>query len=274
MKKNVLVGRISYINVAPVYYGLDNIKKPDWFHMITKPPSVLNQMMEECKIDISPVSAAAYADNYKDWLIIPDFSIGCDGNVLSVILVSRVPLNELNKKKVVFTNESATAAALLKLVFIQNGITPVIKTCKVHTPDDIPDDVDAALIIGDAALTYVWDKYFPCKYDLGAVWKAMTGLPFIFALWVVRKKFAEENQKIVSTVIDTFIASRKTGEQHIKEIIYSASQNIGIDIKLSEKYFNLLNCYLSPRQILGVETFFKGLYHNKIISEKVELNFF
>lgn len=274
LKKNILIGRISYINVAPVYYGLDNGKLPKWFNMVTQPPCILNKMMEEGKIDIGPVSAVAYAKHYKDWLIIPELSIGCDGDVLSVIVVSRVPLEQLNNKKVIFTDESATAVALLKLIFIKKKVFPIIKTGKVHILNDIPNDVDAALIIGDSALTYAWENCFPYIYDLGAMWNEMTKLPFIFALWVVKKRFAQENVEIVSYVCDAFIASRKMGEMNIEQIIKSSSQKIGIDIQLSAKYFSLLNCYLDNRQILGLKTFFDMLYQNKIITGKVALNFY
>ena len=85
----VKVGRISYINVAPIYYGLDKGLKPAWLKMVTAPPSVLNNMLANGDIDISPISSVAYALHQKDWLLLPDLSIACSGDVMSVILGGR-----------------------------------------------------------------------------------------------------------------------------------------------------------------------------------------
>jgi len=111
------IGRISYINVDPVYYQFDHEPVPDGIHVISRPPAVLNKMLSNSELDISSVSTAAFARHSDQWMILPDLSIACYGKVLSVLLVSHHPFESLQKRTVFLTEESATAVDLVKLIF-------------------------------------------------------------------------------------------------------------------------------------------------------------
>lgn len=274
----VKVGRISYINVAPIYYGLDKGLKPAWLKMVTAPPSVLNNMLANGDIDISPISSVAYALHQKDWLLLPDLSIAssgaCSGDVMSVILVSRHPFDKLNNKRVILIDESATAVELLKLLFITKKVKPFFGINAIQHPRDIPKNADAALIIGDAALKEKWSNHYDYIFDLGNMWMELTGLPFVFAVWAVQKSFAHKRPDALSAIIDLFHISKKEGNQHLGQIVESASSKLGISLDMSEKYYDRLCCDLGPTQIKGLESFFSSLYRKKILSEKVSLAFF
>jgi chorismate dehydratase len=274
----VKVGRISYINVAPIYYGLDKGLKPAWLKMVTAPPSVLNNMLANGDIDISPISSVAYALHQKDWLLLPDLSIAssgaCSGDVMSVILVSRHPFDKLNNKRVILIDESATAVELLKLLFITKKVKPFFEIGAIQHPRDIPKNADAALIIGDAALKEKWSNHYDYIFDLGNMWMELTGLPFVFAVWAVQKSFAHKRPDALSAIIDLFHISKKEGNQHLGQIVESASSKLGISLDMSEKYYDRLCCDLGPTQIKGLESFFSSLYRKKILSEKVTLSFF
>ncbi len=269
------VGRISYMNVAPVYYGLDNGMKPAWMNMLSAPPSLLNTMLANGELDISPVSSVAYARNQDDWLLLPDLSISCFGKVMSVILVSKYPLNQLTDKKVILTEESATAAALLRLLFSFKKIKPYFETGKIRYTDDLrQNDVGAALVIGDAALKEKWQKEFDYVFDLGEMWWNLTELPFVFALWAVRKSFAEKKSESVLSVTEYFHISKHKGLMNIREIIPAASAKLNLSADICRDYYSHLHYDLNPLQIKGLETFFKGLYEERIISKPVSLSFF
>lgn len=269
----VKIGRISYINVAPIYYGLDKGLKPAWLNMVTAPPSVLNNMMANGDIDISPISSVAYARHQKDWLLLPDLSIACSGDVMSVILVSRYPFDKLNNKRVILIDESATAVELLKLLFIIKKTKPIFETGAIRYPNDIPKNADAALIIGDAALKEKWSDHYDYIYDLGNMWMELTGLPFVFAVWAVQKSFAHKRPEALSAIINLFHISKKDGNRHLRQIAASASSKLGISLDMSEKYYDRLCCNLRSMQIKGLERFFSNLYKEKILSEKVSLSF-
>ncbi|MBW1835267.1 MAG: menaquinone biosynthesis protein [Deltaproteobacteria bacterium] len=223
----VNLGRISYINVAPVYYGLDNGLKPDWLNIVSAPPSILNNMMAKNELDISPVSSVAYAKNQDEWLLLPNLSIACFGRVMSVILVSKKPFEKLTDNKVIITDKSAAAAELLKLLFSIKKVKPVFETMPIQCPDEIKKSADAALIIGDKALKEKWELHFDHVFDLGQMWLELTDLPFVFALWAVRKSFADKKPDTVSSIIKLFDISKEQGKKNLEDIANKASEILG-----------------------------------------------
>jgi chorismate dehydratase len=270
----VNLGRISYMNVAPVYYGIDKVLKPDWLNIVSAPPSVLNNMMEKEELDISPVSSVAYAKHQDEWLLLPDLSIACFGRVMSVILVSKKPFENLTNNKVIITDKSAAAAELVKLFFITKKVKPVFEIMPIQCPDEVKKHAEAALIIGDKALKEKWHVHFDHVYDLGRMWLELTGLPFVFALWVVRKSFADKRPDTVSSIIKILGLSKEEGNKNLETIAVKASEVLGIDVDICRKYYALLNYNLDSLQLKGLRTFFEKLYQEKILPQKVQLRFF
>lgn len=270
----VNLGRIVYMNAAPVYYEIDKCPKLDWLNIVSAPPSILNNMMEKEELDISPVSSVAYAKNQDEWLLLPDLSIACFGRVMSVILVSKKPFEKLTDNKVIITDKSAAAAELLKLLFSIKRVKPVFETMPIQCPYEIKKSADAALIIGDKALKEKWELHFDHVFDLGRMWLELTDLPFVFALWAVRKSFADKKPEVVSSIIKLFDISKEQGKKNLEDIAKKASEILGIDIDICKKYYELLNYDLDPLQLKGLTSFFEKLYHKKILPQKVQLRFF
>lgn len=274
MTSKLLMGKIDYINASPVYYGLDNGLLPDWLEMIEGPPAVLNRMILEGTLPISPVSSAFYGMNHKDLLVLPDLSISSVGRVLSVILMSNCSLDALDAKKLILTEDSATSVALLRLFMAENNVTPDCVTRRVRTLEDIPEDADAALIIGDAALSEPWESRFRQRFDLGDLWYRMTGLPFVFAVWVVSRSFARENARAVRDIVTLLHQSRSQGNDHLETVISSGARKLGLPLPLIREYYDLLFCDLDQPKIAGLETFFADLHDRGLFSEKVRVHLF
>ena len=273
-RKPVKVGRISYINVAPIYYGFDNGLKPAWFNMSSAPPSVLNNMMSKGMLDISPVSSVAYARHCDEWLILPDLSISCMGKVMSVMLVSNLPFERLHKKKVLLSDDSASAVKLIELFFALKNIEPLLEKSSIKTPENIDKDVSAVLVIGDAALNINWKHWYDYTLDLGSMWKNIKGLPFVFSVWAVRKEFVEKRPEAVAEVIKLFNYSKQKGNKEIEQVVVSSSEKLGIDKAVCRKYYQKL-CYdLGESQINGLNAFFDSLTREQIFAKKVNLSFF
>ena len=270
----VKLGRISYVNVAPVYYLLNGTLKPEWCEIVSSPPAVLNSLLAKGEIDISPVSSAAYAMHKDDWLLLPDLSISCLGKVMSVMLVSKLEFAKLDKRKVILTDDSASAAKLIKLLFLKNNIRPVFKSVTIHNPDDIDQDADAALVIGDTALNREWRILYAHVIDLGEMWQTLTGLPFVFSVWAVRKEFAEKRPDAVSATLSFLLRSRDAGLKNIDKIIIDTSNKLGLHKDICKKYFNGLYFSLDSSQTEGLNTFFEYLRMEKILSDRVKLSFF
>jgi chorismate dehydratase len=231
-------------------------------------------MMVKNELDISPVSSVAYAKNQDEWLLLPDLSISCFGRVMSVILVSKKPFEKLTDNKIIITDSSAAAAELLKLLFSIKRLKPVFEIMPIQCPDEIKKSADAALIIGDKALKEKWELHFDHVFDLGQMWLELTDLPFVFALWAVRKSFADKRPEVVSSIIKLFDISKEQGKKNLEDIAKKASEILGIDIDICKKYYKLLNYHLDSLQLKGLTCFFEKLYQEKSLPQKGQLRFF
>ena len=281
-QRPVALGRIDYMNVAPIYYGIDNgfaaqgtsqgINQE--IKLISGPPSTLNQMMIDGNLDISPVSSATYARNAREWLILPDLAIACHKRVLSVLLVSRYGLEALTGKRILITDESSSARDLCRLIFSLKGVRPEFVVGKVKSPSQLPEGIDAALVIGDSALSQPWGLAFPNVYDLGTLWWDMTGLPFVFALWAVRKDFARKYPERVEAVLALLKTSRELGNENMKQIIEKACSKLSIDVSTAWLYYDSLVYHLDDSEKEGLELFYKGMYQAGITDEAAPLFFF
>lgn len=272
--ENVNMGKISYINASPVFYGLDHGLLPDWLKMVSDVPSALNRQIITGEIKVSPISAAAYAMNHEELLLLPDLSISCHGRVLSVLLASNYPIDELEGKKVVFTRESASAASFMKMIFNQRNISPVFEVGDVNNLKTVSGSADAVLVIGDFALKLPWDQNFEYVVDLGQLWYEMTQLPFVFAVWVVRRSFANKNPLIVTKIHELLLASKKMGYQNLDEVINAGKNKLDIERSIIKEYFGLLYCDLDEKKIKAMGLFFDSLFDQKILKEKIEVEFF
>ncbi|MDO8806464.1 MAG: menaquinone biosynthesis protein [Elusimicrobiota bacterium] len=198
------LGRIDYLNCYPFYYHMLEKAPLKGVTICPALPSELNRMMAEKSLDMSPVSAAAYADLGQDTLLLPDFCISSTGLVRSVILASRFPIEGLNGRTLGLTSASRTSVILLKIllkkfygcepVYMAAGTRPGLK------------DFDAALLIGDDAMTGEVDAA-PYRYDLGELWLKKTGLPAVFAVFAVAKAAAADDPAGVRAVVNSYRAS-------------------------------------------------------------------
>jgi chorismate dehydratase len=270
----VRLGRIAYVNVDPIYYGLERAGKPDWLEIVGAPPALLNRHLAQGSLDISAVSAFAYAEHREDWLLLPDFCIACSGNVLSVLLVSRHPMEALSGRRIQVSDESATAVSLVRLVLKMRGITPVYEIGKIRSPADVGPEDGAALVIGDTALRENWHDAFAHVWDLGDLWTSLTGLPFVFALWAVRRSFAQCQPRAVSEVLDLLRASRRAGMANLDSVSTRAASVLGVNKELCDRYFANFRYEFDPSRIRGLETFFHQLHRQGFFSTPVPLRFF
>jgi len=272
--KRIKIGKISYINDSPVYYGLDHGLLPSWLEMVSDVPAVLNSRIKTGEIKISPVSAAFYAMNHRELLLLPDLSISCNGRVMSVILASNYAIDDLDGKKVMFSQESASAAAFLKMIFHQKKVSPIFEVGPVNNYQQISNSADAALVIGDTALLHPWDQTFEYCIDLGQLWYEMTNLPFVFAVWVVRRSFAEKYQYRVKEIHELLLKSKDQGDQNIDRVIEAGKNKLGLERSIIKEYFDLLYCDLDDKKIKAMGLFFDSLFDQGILNKKVDMEFF
>lgn len=233
------VGHIQFLNCMPLYYGL--VKNGTILDVeLTKgTPAELNRWLIEGKLDISPMSAIEYARNAGKFLIMPKLTVGSDGTVKSILLVSKVPAGELAGAKVALTNTSRTSQALVKIILKDKyGVEPEYFEC----PPDLSRmllEADAALLIGDPALRAL-DEYADgglYLYDLGAEWKELTGRKMVYAVWAVSREYYERNPELVEKVYSGFIRSMEYSIKNIQVIVGDAARWEHFDPGFLTDYF-------------------------------------
>jgi len=262
----VRVGRIPYVNCYPVYGAIDRGIVRLAAELIDGVPTVLNRLMAEGSIDVSVVSAVEYARHADRYLLLPDLAISCDGPVRSVALFSRRPASELDGCRVVVSRSSMTSVALLELLF-ENvwGATPQFVLGDAEVSDVArfgAEPHDARLVIGDAALllsarrTGAAPASYDYVYDLGAEWKAWTGLPFVFAVWVAQRATADDQALGACAALR---ASRDWGLRHLHALADQAAAATGVDRRTCMEYLSGLHYGLSYAHLAGLTEFLRRL---------------
>ena len=184
--KKIKVGAVSYLNTKPFLYGIEHSAVKNEIALSLDYPAALARQLRAGQIDMALLPVAVLP-TLPEYHFVGDYGIACDGEVASVALFSKVPLEQVST--ILLDYQSRTSAALLKILATQHWkITPQF----VDTHEDFAARIEgntAALIIGDRALEQL--HAFEYIYDLGAAWKDFTGLPFVFAAWVSNKALPE-----------------------------------------------------------------------------------
>jgi chorismate dehydratase len=175
------IGHVAYINTYPLFARILS-KRPPYFRLLSAPPAIINHAMQKRQVDVAIMSSAAFLRRSKHYFLYPHLGIIGQGAVHSVLLYSKRPAHELHRGSVALTCESATSVQLTQLLFKHRWkATP--RFFSSSTPEK--ESCDAYLLIGNKALSHT--SSYPYCYDLSQVWFEWTGLPFVFAVFGVRK---------------------------------------------------------------------------------------
>jgi len=243
----LIVGEIEYANVYPIFYSL---KKKNFgeFKFVKSYPSVLNKALREGGIDISCCSSIEYVRNCGSYFILPDISISSIKEVKSVCLFSNYDLKYLKNKMVYLTEESGTSIVLLKIIFekfynIKLSFSPIKEEC------------EAFLFIGDKALYRYYNNDFKYIYDLGKLWFDSTGLPFVYALWLVKKDTYYKKEKLIKKLYDELIKIKNNSKLNLSSLVEHYFFK-GLTPYQIIDYWEIINYDLTEKHIEGLKLFY------------------
>ena len=254
------LGRISYINCYPVYGAIDRGIERVSAEIVTGTPAELNDLLVAGELDVSVISAVAYARHAKDLVLLPDLAISCDGPVRSVLLLSKQAVGRLGGRTVLLTASSRTSVALVELLCKEVWkIEPRFAEVRAEASDldhlaELPHD--AVLVIGDPALILSARHAYPYTVDLGEEWKRLTGLPFVFAVWAARRGSDPEAVRRVHTCL---LESRAWGLAHLDALAREASAGTRIPVSECRQYLAGLDYAFTDRHLAGLTEFFRRL---------------
>ena len=174
------IGAVGYLNTRPLVHGLAGDAR---LAIRFDVPSRCAALLHDGDVDLGVIPSIEYLRG--DYRIVPGVAIASWGEVESVALFTRVPLDEI--RSVALDTSSRTSAALLRILCVERfGIAPAVRAARRPTCAAMLEACDAALLIGDPALYADPVEHGAWKIDLGAEWSTHTGLPFVWAFWAGR----------------------------------------------------------------------------------------
>jgi chorismate dehydratase len=227
----IRLGRISYVNMAPVFFRLEHDVEE-----VVGVPTELNRQLVSGELGLAPISSIEYARHADRLRLLPRLCVSSEGAVDSIQLVTRIPLGSV--RSVAVTPESATSVVLTKVLLPQAA----------HVP--LGEPADATLLIGDAALRSAFEDPTP-HYDLGRLWLERTGLPMVFAVWAA----PEPTPPGLRELEHALVASVRMARAEPELLAHEASARYGYPAGFLARYFEKLRYSFGPRERAGLYTF-------------------
>lgn len=275
MTENLMrIAASTYLNSAPLVHSFAaGTQRNRVIFLGDAAPSRCAQMLAkgQCEIALIPVIEYLRIPNLR---LIPNVAVASKQQVASVILAARGPLE--TAQKVALDCSSRTSQTLVKILFAQRYHAQ--PTFCERTPDstvnsaNMLEGVDAALLIGDPTfhLKAQAAQMGVTIYDLAEEWRALTGLPFVFAVWAVREDAVDEYRRVK---LDFALAKRE-GLDRIPELAaqYAASLQMPESEMLRYLRENV-NFDLDAENLAGLREYFRLAYEGGFVEENRALKF-
>jgi chorismate dehydratase len=252
-------GRIQYTNDLPIYAAFDEgvIAFPGSLH--AEVPSRLNAMLLSGELDMSPISAFAWAKHAQEFVLLPDLCIGARDEVVSVVLVSECAPSRLDGERIAVTRESASGANLLRIVLERRyGAKPQYVEC-----DDVlaaASSGQPALLIGDGAIDALLSMPKEHVYDLGRLWHEWTGQQVVMAVWAARREAFERAPELVAASMHAMTDAYTWSRSHMPVVIAKAERISPRPAGFYADYFAKLNFTFHVAAQRGLSAFCRELH--------------
>ncbi len=211
------VSVVQYLNTAPLIWGMVKGEQQGKYDLSFTTPAFCADAVRQKTAEVGIIPSIEY-QRLEKAQILAGISIAAKNEVKSVLLLSKVPIAKI--QTVAVDNSSRTSAALLRILMRKFYSRFVTITPFHPKPEEMLKKADAAMVIGDPALTY--SGQVAEVFDLGEEWKKVTGLPFVFALWV-----GYEDARLARFHKD-FEDSRDYGLAHVDDIAAEYAPKMGM----------------------------------------------
>jgi predicted solute-binding protein len=245
--RQLRIGCVQYLNAQPLIYGYD-------CPIVLEHPSVLAREIASGALDVAlvPIFEALGA---RDYLLVDGVAIASDGPVFSVFLAHQKPLPEI--RTIALDPASLTSVHLLKVLLAEfHGLQPTF-----GRTEDFADPADAMLLIGNQAIDFRHEHALTHHFlDLGAEWKRCTGLPFVYALWLLRPD--------VEHAAAAAAELRQLAEQGLRSIEHVVERELFRDAAFRRRYLTEhIRFGLGAAEKEGME-----LFRRLLVSNNLQLN--
>ncbi len=267
----IRIGHNPNTNMLPMFYYLPN--DHPLLESIIAEPTGHNAMLSDGRIDMAPISAFSYGEHWKDYSILPNLSVSTKGRVGSILIFSKVPLQDLDGLTIALTDTSATSVNLTKILLHHYyGVSPRYLTMRSDLPEMLAK-ADAALLIGDAAIQAALLVPQCYIYDLGEEWFNFTGLSMTYAVWAFPNKLISERKEEVYTVYQMLIDSKTRALGNIEGIVNTCQTMLGGSLQFWRNYFTQINYGLDQMTVVGLRKYLDLCFEQKLLSSRPVLQF-
>ena len=206
------ISAVSYLNTFPFVFGMMKSGHLKNFSLELDVPSVCAEKLKNGSVDIALVPAGALPE-INQYHFISDFCIGAAGEVRTVLLLSKVPLERIRKVHLDF--DSRTSVELVKILASHYWkITPEWENMQSGQAGSMYG-YESLVAIGDKTFTMRPD--FPYAYDLAGAWTGYTGMPFVFAAWVSRDKLPDDIIRRFSLAISWGVGHKRESIEYFRD---------------------------------------------------------
>ncbi|HIE41914.1 MAG TPA: hypothetical protein EYP95_01485 [Nitrospinaceae bacterium] len=261
----LLLGIHDFINSQPLLGPLRKRASEAGLEIKTGSPAQLAEQLSSGLLDMAMIPAIEYLKQSDCLRLLPDVSISSRSKVGTVLLVSKVPLNAI--RSLALDNRSRTSVALLRILY--SSEFPVGLKIVEHEPDPekMLQNHDAALIIGDQALTVSNEGV--SIFDLSEEWFNRTEKTFVHAVIAVRKRI-----KVEDGIIQVLLDAKQEGLQNLDTIAQIEATKTGLPVFLLQDYLKNKICYDFGQEEMEGLMHFQSLCHEAgLILKKFPLRF-
>ena len=240
------IGSVSFLNAKPLIYGLDADPRVE---LGLEVPSKLLDGMRRGRYDVALLPVIDY-QRMDGLRLLTAGGIGCDGPTLTVRIFSKVPIERI--RTLACDTDSHTSVALARIVLAESyGVCPEFVPLTASREGQAADGGLAMLLIGDKVVAQEPPRErMPHQLDLGGAWKALTGLPFLFAAWMARDGVE------LGDLPDVLARARADGQAHVESIIAREAGPRGWPADVARQYLTqYLKFEVGPDQVRAVEQF-------------------
>jgi predicted solute-binding protein len=266
------IGCVKYLNARPLIRGWPG--EVDFDH-----PSALCKRLAKSELDVALVSSFEFLRN-PIYRIVDEVSISSAGPVYSVVVAHRCDISEI--QEIELDPASQTAVNLLRCLLTERGLKPrLIRNIDLQyvrqaglqpAVPDAAENISAGhtgsprrirpvadnmplfrgrLLIGDQAIRF--RESYPGEFrfwDLGEQWKKLIGLPFVYALWLIRPEVPDA--KTISNRLRTL---RNENLANLDELIAAETE---FDHQFCARYYHEhLQFRFGKEEKEGLRTFAK-----------------
>ena len=257
----IMTAAVPYMNGRPLVWGLGREPGMDGFYAV---PTQIAELLVKEEIAAGLVSIVACFANPR-LEIVPGISISCNGHAESVKFFYDGELGSI--RKVALDTSSLTSVMLARIILQERyGLSPEFVSMHPSVSDMLAA-CDGAVVIGDTTMLVPSGR--SSELDLGSEWHAMTGLPFVFAVWAVNPHMAS------AELVDALERSKAFGLSHLHDVANAESGRLGIPEEVCYRYLSEIMDYdLTDRHMEAISLFREKARQHGFIAGDHELKLY